>query len=115
MEVILSIAFKAASRSENTIALAYCTVENKRPSGSAGNWPVKYSQSTALFNANSAAAPAKIKRIVSLFPHIWRTTDCLATKNSIRYKTKNIPENSAPECCKHEFSCKDMRLEKGGI
>ena len=63
--------------------LAYVTVEKSLPNGSAGNRPVKYSQSTALFKANSAAAPANMKSIVSDLPQIRLTMDCLWTKNSI--------------------------------
>jgi hypothetical protein len=43
---------------------------------------VKYNQSTALFNANSAEAPAKINRIVSLLPQISLTTEPGFTNHS---------------------------------
>jgi hypothetical protein len=41
---------------------------------------VKNNQSTALFNANSAAAEAKIKRIVSGLPQISLTIESSLTK-----------------------------------
>src|SRR6476660_8054901 len=82
------MAFSAASYSENTISFAYFTVENKRPKGSAGSLPVKYNQSTALFKANSADAPAKMKRIVSPFPQIFLTTESFSANNSIMHKVE---------------------------
>src|SRR3954468_17857625 len=84
MEVIFSIARCASAFSEKTILLAYVTVENNLPIGSARRRPVKYNQSSALFSANSAAASAILKSTVSLFPQIFRTTDSLRTKYSIR-------------------------------
>src|SRR4028118_1306716 len=81
------MALSACSLEENTISRAYATVENKRPSGSAGSFPVKYNQCTALFKANSADAPAKMKRIVSPFPQISLTIEPFFTKYSIlKYK-----------------------------
>src|ERR1700693_5264680 len=58
-----------------TICCAYLTVENNLPIGSAGSRPVKYNQSTDLFKANSAEAPAKISITVSACPQIRRTID----------------------------------------
>jgi len=50
-------------------------VEKRRPIGSAGSLPVKYSQCTCLFNANSAEAPAKINSVMSVVLHIFLTMD----------------------------------------
>src|SRR5690606_5946068 len=82
MAALESIARRADSFSENMILRPYPTVENRRPRGSAGNRPVKYSHSTALFNANPEEAPANIKSMVSPLPHIFLTIDSLSTKYS---------------------------------
>jgi hypothetical protein len=49
--------------------------------GSAGIFPVKKSQSTALFKANSAAEPAKINRTNSVSPQIFLTIEPRVTKS----------------------------------
>src|SRR5262245_20829212 len=49
--------------------------------GSFGTLPVKNSQSTARLSANSAADPAKTRRIISPSPQILRTTEPRRTKS----------------------------------
>jgi hypothetical protein len=83
---MILMAWLASSKGAKTIRLAYFTVENNLPIGSAGNRPVKYNQSTALFKANSADAPAKMNRMVSLLPQILRIIEFLSTKYCISSK-----------------------------
>jgi hypothetical protein len=74
---------RAVASSKKAMSRANRAVEKSRPNGLAGSRPVKKSQSTAPFKANSAADPAKTNRIVSPSPQMDRTIEPGATKGRI--------------------------------